>query len=267
MTPEFDDLASVDGWFDHVDYLAFTTILAAQSGTGDIVEVGPFLGRCAVVLGGSVRTGESLKVVDLFGQPARDEENAIEVAWNSYGSLSRKAFEENFLAFHAWLPDIHVGESADLLRSLEPGSVRFAHVDGSHAFPTVAEDLDLIRVALAHDGVVVIDDFRTEHAPGVAAAIWPLVHEGLLVPFALTPQKLYSALGPQERLSEAVAESALAVGYTVDHHSVTRDGVLIPHISGRARKRPDPHPAQGAAPLLARRIARRLLRPLLSPSR
>jgi hypothetical protein len=264
MTPEYEDLAEIDGWFDHVDYLAFRTILSRQTEAGDIAEIGPFLGRCTVVLGGAVRAAESLKVVDLFGRPARGEENAAEVEWNSYESLSRSAFEANFLRHHDWLPDIFEGESSDFLNSLTPRSIRFAHVDGSHAFPNVSADLALMQPALTRNGIIVIDDFRTEHAPGVAAALWPLVNKGLLFPFALTPQKMYASLRPQDELSEVLAQSAESEGYTVNNQSVTRDGRLIPRISGRIPKEQRTGPTRRQTQQSARRLAKILLRPALN---
>jgi hypothetical protein len=46
-------------------------------------------------------------------------------------------------------------------------------------------------VVLADKGIVVCDDYRTEHAPGVAAAAWEAVLSGGLNVICLTRQKLY----------------------------------------------------------------------------
>lgn len=262
MIPSFDEIEAIDGWFDHVDYVLFNAILAAQqeSTVGDIVEVGPYFGRCSAVLGGWLREGETLKVVDLFGIPATELENAAEVAWNAYGSLSLAGFVKNYSGFHESLPEITHGESVELLQALGAASVRFAHIDGSHAYPNVVRDLQSTIPALTADGVIVIDDFRTEHAPGVAAAAWWLVASGQLVPFALSPQKLYASTSDRPDMSEFIIEASEANGYQVTLHSVTPGQQLIPRVSGRPSKSASPDRAKGTRAALLRRSARRLLR-------
>ncbi len=50
------------------------------------------------------------------------------------------------------------------------------------------------RTLLAPEGVVVFDDYRAEHTPGVAAAVWQRLDKGLS-PFALSPVKMYATFG------------------------------------------------------------------------
>jgi len=260
MIPDYESLSSVEGWFDHIDYVVFQAVLKHQSvgRPGNLVEVGPFQGKCSVAMGGWVRDGEEFRVVDLFGQPAVDPENAAEVAWNSYQGLSRATFESNYKQFYSKLPVILEGESALLLRTLDAATVRFIHIDGSHVRERVAEDLALSLTALHQDGVVVVDDYRTEHAPGVAAAVWPMIASGRFVPFALTPQKLYAA--PRERpdLQAAVADAALECGYSVDFHSVRGAGSLIPRLSGRPMRRSSPAAQSGSPPVRGRSLVKRI---------
>jgi hypothetical protein len=234
MRPTYEAISDLSGWFTHLDYVTFQAILTHQSDgpLGDLVEVGPFQGRSAVCLGGWVREQERLRVVDLFGTAADDPENVAEITWNTYEGLTRETFESNFRRFHATLPEIVEGDSASLLTRLNTGSVRFIHIDGSHVMERVRQDLVLALAALTDSGVIVVDDFRTEHAPGVAAAIWPFVSAKSLAPFALTEQKLYAATRQRPDLQTAVIESAASNGYRVDWHSVTTDGLLIPRLSG-----------------------------------
>jgi len=58
-----------------------------------------------------------------------------------------------------------------------------------------AQDIANAHEALTPGGIVVFDDFRSAHAPGVGAAVWEAVRLHELVPFALTPAKMYATWG------------------------------------------------------------------------
>ena len=68
------------------------------------------------------------------------------------------------------------------------------HIDASHLYEHVMDDIEAARILLKPGGVVVFDDYRTLHAPGVAAAIWRETNRDL-VPFAVTMNKLYASFG------------------------------------------------------------------------
>jgi hypothetical protein len=71
-------------------------------------------------------------------------------------------------------------------------SFRFIHIDGSHIFSVIRRDIRTAKVLLNKDGIVAIDDYRSVHTPGVAAAVWEAVTSDHLVPICLTPQKMYA---------------------------------------------------------------------------
>src|SRR5262249_1917241 len=69
----------------------------------------------------------------------------------------------------------------------------FVHIDGSHAYECVTVD---IRTAVDHmiEGtVIVVDDYRSAHTPGVAAAVWEAAAAGLIYPFCISRTKIYAA--------------------------------------------------------------------------
>jgi hypothetical protein len=76
---------------------------------------------------------------------------------------------------------------------LAPASFRLVHLDGSHAYADVAADIDLAVSLLAPGGVVVLDDYRAPHTPGVALATWEAVSEMSLRAICLSEGKLYAA--------------------------------------------------------------------------
>ena len=102
-------LEDVPGWFWPIDQQLFGWLLDRQSDlgiTGDLLELGPYLGRSAILIGWHVRQGETFTVVDIFEDEAPDASNTNEVA-RSYGTrLTRARFEANYLDFHAQLPVI-----------------------------------------------------------------------------------------------------------------------------------------------------------------
>ena len=189
-------MREVPGWCHPVDVVMFDLIDRVQgdrSATGDLLEIGVYRGKSACFLGYAPRAGEKLVVCDLFEDEAGADDNQRENAVH-YPELAQHEFEKHFLRFHAALPEIHRCLSTDLADRLTADSYRFIHVDGSHLYDVVRDDVELaLRLATA-DAVVVFDDFREAHTPGVAAAAWSAVASGRLVPLAMTPSKLYTAV-------------------------------------------------------------------------
>ena len=188
-----ESMDSVPGWFVRLDAQLFLAVDAWQRQaaiTGNLLEIGVFAGRSAVLLGHLPAPGERLEVCDLFeGQiptATTDADRGV------YDSLRRSEFESGFLRWHAGLPSIHQCPSSDLSSRIGAGSMRFIHIDGSHLYDPVASDLALSRDLLVPGGVVVLDDWCTERTPGVAAATWEAVRRDGLRPFAFTQDKVYA---------------------------------------------------------------------------
>lgn len=197
------DLRGVEGWFDRNDLAAFQAISAIQhrSGTaGDVLEIGGYKGRSAVVLADGLAPGETLHVCDPFEDPTRDQGNEREND-RSYSTLSRQAFDANLARFSVPAPVVHQCMSVDLDGKLAPGTYRFVHVDGSHLEGPVRADLALTRRLLGPGGIVVCDDYRSPHTPGTALAVWEAVLGGM-VPVLTTPMKLYGSWDPAPDLVE-----------------------------------------------------------------
>ncbi|MFG3053975.1 class I SAM-dependent methyltransferase [Kitasatospora sp. NPDC048239] len=254
LTPD-----GIPGWFFTVDQEAFTHFLTAQSTaglTGDILELGTYLGRSAVLLGERLQPGERLTVCDLFDSDAGDADNAAEMVMSYRRTLTRSAFEANYLAFHPELPEIVQGPTSLLAdRRIPDGSCRFVHVDASHLYEHVAGDIEVARLALAADGLVALDDYRSEHTPGVSAAVWEAVFTGGLRPVLLTPMKFYGTWGdPAQAQQTLLARDWQAEGYTVDEDTIA--GGLVIRLNHR--NGPSAAPARRSLP---RRLALDLLPP------
>ncbi|GAB2781209.1 class I SAM-dependent methyltransferase [Streptomyces daliensis] len=196
--PQPRSFYEVPGWFYNSDVVLFDWFLDRQwrrEQRGDLLEMGAYMGKSAVMMRAYLREEETFTVCDLFdSEEAPSEHNEREMR-GSYASLTRRAFEANFLAFHDELPRIIQAPTSVVPDEVEADSCRFVHVDASHMYEHVHQDIASARDVLTDSGVVVLDDFRSEHTPGVACAAWQAVLEGGLKPVCVSGQKLYGTWG------------------------------------------------------------------------
>jgi len=187
----------IQGWLLLVDALIMSGIDSYQREhhvRGDLLEIGVYHGKSAILMGYFHRGPERLVVCDLFMTNGSTEENMHENQ-SYYQGINRSVFEDNYRLFHTELPTI-LAKPSSAISDLEPQSFRLIHVDGSHVYEIVREDLHNTHRLLCDGGIVIIDDWRTGHTPGVAAATWDaILHDGL-APICFTDQKLYGTWTP-----------------------------------------------------------------------
>ncbi|MEO7077511.1 MAG: class I SAM-dependent methyltransferase [Rhodococcus sp. (in: high G+C Gram-positive bacteria)] len=220
---------AIPGWFQPYDRDLFRVLLPATHdllGGGDLAELGAYQGKSAVVVGADTREGEVFTVIDLFGAEAPDADNQAEND-DQYADLSRDSFERYYLGVHSSLPEIVTAPSATIVNHASAGTHRFVHVDASHLFEHVVLDIEAVRRLLAPGGVVVFDDIRSEHTPGVAAAVWRATANGLH-PFAITPVKLYATFGDPRPWFEVIRDWAETS--KSGHEVQTIDGLSVVRI-------------------------------------
>lgn len=214
------ELDTIVGNFLPLDRALFRVLLSASGHDlgGDIAELGVMYGMSAALLGGYLSEGETLTVIDLFESGASDPANAAENS-ASYPGLTRAAFEANYLRFHPSLPQVITGLSEAIVEHAAHSAHRFVHVDASHLYDHVRADIANARVLLKGDGILVLDDFREEHTPGVAAAAWQAVPAQGLRPFLLSRHKLYATWGDPAPWIAAIREWLPGTSY---EHEVQR---------------------------------------------
>ncbi|WP_413757491.1 class I SAM-dependent methyltransferase [Streptomyces sp. MMBL 11-3] len=206
--PRPQALSEVKGWFRAVDQQLFDWFLSGQldrGQRGDLLELGAYLGKSAIFMASYRREGDAFTVCDLFDSAAPDAANLKEMN-KSYATLTRRAFEANFLAFHEELPTVLQAPTSVVADRVADGSCRFAHIDASHLYEHVHGDIVAVRDILLPDGVVVLDDYRAEHCPGVAAATWGAVAALDLRPICVTGTKFYGTWGDPEPPRDALLE-------------------------------------------------------------
>lgn len=234
------ELGDVPGWFPALDQTLFSWLLNRQEALGqrgDLLELGAYMGKSAILLGRHLRPGETFTVCDLFESDAPDGANQAEAS-KSYASLTRQVFERNYLAFHDDLPRVIQGPSSLITGEVKPGTCRFVHIDASHLYEHVYDDIGAAQSLLVPDGIVVLDDFRSEHTPGVSVAAWEAVLNRGLRPVCLSTQKLYGTWGDPGPVQEELLEMLRAredCGLSVQEAA----GHRLVRVKGRGMKAPE----------------------------
>ncbi|MFG2807281.1 class I SAM-dependent methyltransferase [Streptomyces massasporeus] len=272
------ELADVPGWFPPLDQMLFTWFLEQQKTAGikgDLLELGVYMGKSAILLGHHLQDGELFTVCDLFEGDAPDEANKAESS-QSYASLTQQAFERNYLSFHDALPTVITGPSSLVDEKVAPDTCRFIHIDASHLYEHVYGDIGAAHDILLPEGVVVLDDFRSEHTPGVSVAAWEAVLNRGLRPICLSTQKMYATWGDPEPLQEELLEMlrqrsdvGLSVQVAAGHRLIrTRSRGMKPPSFPPSRHYVEPTPAPAAVPTVTETRAARPARPARpAPSR
>ncbi|MFT3735722.1 MAG: class I SAM-dependent methyltransferase [Rhodocyclaceae bacterium] len=200
---------NVHGWTPIDQLFALYTLTLATAGlSGDIVEVGSWCGRSAVVLASAARSTGGAKVhcVDLF--PARDdwkqnpdgtysfdmvidgkryvgyqEQTVWKEAFESQTSKIYETYDSVYDCFRETvaargLDDVvmaHRGDLGSLLAKRGPDfQCRLAFLDGDHGYEAVREDIQNIDRHLVPGGWLCFDDAFTVY-DGVSRAISELV--------------------------------------------------------------------------------------------
>ncbi|WP_328861272.1 class I SAM-dependent methyltransferase [Streptomyces sp. NBC_00306] len=249
--PRPTSFADVKGWFWPVDQLLFDWFLGHQrdtdpDGRGDLLELGAYLGKSAIFTGSYLRDGEEYTVCDLWDSPAPDDPNSAEMN-RSYATLTRRAFEANYLSFHDELPRMVQAPTSVITSKVRPGSCRFVHVDASHLYEHVHGDIAAAKELLQPEGIVSFDDFRAEHCPGVSAAVWGAVATSGLKPVVITGTKLYGTWGDPAPLTATLLDF-LADRTDLWHGVEEVAGRPLIRIKGN-KATPPPHPKSRHEPL------------------
>lgn len=200
------NLDAVPGWLDVVDQICLQNILMHQSSvgmTGDLLELGVYQGKSAIHLAHYLAQGESMTVCDLF-EEAASEQTIRADARHAYRSLSQATFEKNWSAFFDQLPTIVRGLSNTIIDHVRPSSCRLVHIDASHMYEHVMEDAASAKSLLLPNGIVVFDDYRTEHTLGTAAAVWENVISLELNPVCATRMKFYGTWGDPQPYQDII---------------------------------------------------------------
>lgn len=212
-TPAYDQVENlvkdIPGWspIDQL-YTLYSILRFTPDLEGDVVEVGSWCGRSAVVLGLAARSLDNVKVhcVDLF--PAKEDWTQNEDGSYSFDvridgkrlegyqdqTVWKEPFERDIAPLYqthesifevfaesvtkSGMEDIiipHKGDSGTFIDSRDSNfSCRMAFLDGDHSYEAVCNDIDRIGRLLVPGGFLCFDD-AFSHYSGVNQAIMELV--------------------------------------------------------------------------------------------
>lgn len=179
------ELYRIRGFMHPSDAIAFSAIMsfqAEQGWRGAHAEIGVFYGRSLALLAlDAVRQDGSVLGIDLFDIAGQQD---------YVGERLRLLGLDKVV-------DLHAGSSLDLTAAdiaARCGPVRLFSVDGGHELVHIENDAELATAALSGEGVIAFDDFMNPQYPDLSRGIIRFLEDnpGRLVPFALTPAKLYA---------------------------------------------------------------------------
>jgi hypothetical protein len=203
-------MSSVPGWFYPLDFLAFVNVDRIQREAGyfgDVLEIGTYYGKSAILLGFLTARSEIFYACDAF---MRDEslldDNRAENQ-NNYDGFTQADFEYHYLRFHDRLPRVFAMASSEIDVTRLEGTCRLVHLDGSHTYEVLRSDIRMAERVMGPGGVAVFDDVCRAYLPGAALAIWEAVLSHEFAPICLTRSKLYGTWDMEAVwLADALAE-------------------------------------------------------------
>ena len=193
----FSKVKNIPGWIATEDAEIIISLLqhqAKKKQIGNVLEIGSYKGKSAILLANYIneKVGERLHLCDVFDKNDLGSENLTEIS-NSYDSYDLDGLRRTMQLKTNLQSIIYISEnSINLAKVLVNESYRFIHIDGSHLSIVVEEDLKFAVNHLADDNsIICLDDYRAQHALGVARALWGLLETlGLSIIFA-GPSKIF----------------------------------------------------------------------------
>jgi hypothetical protein len=138
----------------------FDALLTRQAGgpPGDLMEIGAYKGKSAIILAHHLRPGERLELVDV-------EPYLEKIAFVQFGDAVQ----------------LRIGDSDDLAKLVPNYSsfrkkVRFLHTDASHTFDNVTNDIAHANRLVSDEGVLVVDDYENRNFPQVPLAVGSAIY-------------------------------------------------------------------------------------------
>lgn len=183
------EMKCIGGWLTRADASCFVQVDEVQKSSGvvgDLVEIGVWHGRGAILFHHLLRGDERVFAVDIFDLRDRDHPYFNDPA----------ILRQNAAAFGCddRLELVRMDTSREGHRLLEVmrRPVRLLHIDGGHDYEVVRRDIEIARRLLGEGAVLVFDDFFNRRHPGTTQAIMEfLLSSPGFSPFLITGKKLW----------------------------------------------------------------------------
>lgn len=181
----------IDGWLSPADAAWFVRVDEVQQAMGvggDLLEIGVWHGRGAILFHHLLRGSERVFAVDIFD--LRDREHRF------FNDPARLRMHAEAFGCDDRLVVVRMDTTREghrLPDLVEGQGIRIAHIDGGHDYEVVRRDIEVVRRTLAADAVLVFDDFFSPGLAGTTQAIFEFLQTTpRFVPFMLTGKKLWA---------------------------------------------------------------------------
>jgi hypothetical protein len=179
----------VPGWFPLIDFDLFLAINNRQQELGflgDILEIGTYKGKSGILLTLCAKPTETVRLLDLYAD-IRLEANPDSI---DYKQLDETQTIKNLNKFGSEYKLVF-GNSLEIPKVIPKTPHRIIHIDGSHQYEIVRNDLQNALKLLSPDGVIILDDYSNLAYPGVAIAFWEFYENTHLEIIFATPSRVY----------------------------------------------------------------------------
>lgn len=165
MIPKQQSIENIKGWFLPKAMELFVQMDAAQkqrSITGNIMEIGVYHGRSAVLLGQFLADGEEFHACDTFtGYDNDDAPKFLDTFLTNYRNVVGNPVDHLFDC-----PSSRLGKMLS-----EERKYRIWHIDGYHSYEMTCKDMMTGYMHMADDGMMIVDDFLNQDWLGVNQAV------------------------------------------------------------------------------------------------
>jgi hypothetical protein len=182
-------ILAVEGWLHRSSAAVIVHLGESQTHLrvrGDVCEIGIHHGKLFLILANLLADGECACAVDIFSDQHKNIDNS--------GFGDRTIFEAN-LREHAADARVDIVQQSSLdLDDTDFRDKRFRlfSIDGGHTAGITEHDLWLAQCCMVPGGIVIVDDLLSSSWLGVITGVARfLSKEATLIPFALSPNKLY----------------------------------------------------------------------------
>lgn len=181
----------VPGWFTLVDFELFRAFSETQlelGFRGDILEIGTYKGKSGILLTLCAEPTEKVWLLDLYA----DIQYEVSSDSRDYKKLDQSQTIKNLNRFGSKY-ELVFGNSLEIPNLIPGTSHRIIHIDGSHQYEIVRQDLQNSLKILSPAGIIVLDDYSNFAYPGVARAFWEFYENNDLEIICATPARIYLA--------------------------------------------------------------------------
>ena len=179
----------VPGWFPLVDFDLFLAINEVQvkcGFRGDILEIGTYKGKSGILLTLCAEPTEIVRLLDLYA----DIQLEANPDSSDYKKLNESHTIKNLNKFGSEY-ELVFGNSLEISELIPKAPHRIIHIDGSHQYEVVRNDLQNALNLLSQEGVIILDDYSNFTYPGVARAFWEFYENTHLQIICATPSRIY----------------------------------------------------------------------------